>query len=256
MEGKFGGETMEFKDYFPIWNKLTASGRERIEDLAELRKFPKGTVLHQILVSALKAHGLSAKDVKFVQMGIPKGVAAMKNGSVDAALVAANFLINCQNEGDTVLATAKGYAVPKLMMTASERFIKEHPDRLAAVLAAAGTDFAHVVKTTCFLSDISNFAAFNEIYAKYFTENPARSCVAVRDLPKGALVEGELIAELLIPTVTAPKRVRFQTVKKVGPNAIICQFALHPKPPLCKGWRSAQRINNNNDCRWQSYHNV
>ena len=64
------------------------------------------------------------------------GVAAMKNGSVDAALVAANFLINCQNEGDTVLATAKGYAVPKLMMTASERFIKEHPERLAAVLAA------------------------------------------------------------------------------------------------------------------------
>ena len=97
---------------------------------------PKGTVLHQILIAALKAHGLSAKDVKFVQMGIPKGVAAMKNGSVDAALVAANFLINCVNEGDTVLATAKGYAVPKLMMTASERFIKEHPDRLAAVLAA------------------------------------------------------------------------------------------------------------------------
>jgi NitT/TauT family transport system substrate-binding protein/sulfonate transport system substrate-binding protein len=97
---------------------------------------PKGTVLHQILVAALKANGLSAKDVKFVQMGIPKGVAAMKNGSVDAALVAANFLINCVNEGDTVLATAKGYAVPKLMMTASERFITEHPDRLAAVLAA------------------------------------------------------------------------------------------------------------------------
>jgi len=97
---------------------------------------PKGTVLHQILVAALKANGLSARDVKFVQMGIPKSVAAMKNGSADAALVAANFLINCVNEGDTVLATAKGYAVPKLMMTASERFIKEHPDRLAAVLAA------------------------------------------------------------------------------------------------------------------------
>lgn len=97
---------------------------------------PKGTVLHQILMAALKANGLSAKDVKFVQMGIPKSVAAMKNGSVDAALVAANFLINCINEGDTVLATAKGYAVPKLMMTASERFVNEHPDRLAAVLAA------------------------------------------------------------------------------------------------------------------------
>ena len=111
-----------------------------VKNIAELKgktvAGPKGTVLHQILVSALKANGLSSKDVKFVQMGIPKGVAAMKNGSVDAALVAANFLINCQNEGDTVLATAKGYAVPKLMMTASERFIKEHPERLVAVLAA------------------------------------------------------------------------------------------------------------------------
>ena len=67
---------------------------------------------------------------------------------------------------------------------------------LGAVLAAAGTDFDRVVKTTCFLSDIANFAAFNEVYAKYFTSNPARSCVAVRDLPKGALVEVEAIAEL------------------------------------------------------------
>ena len=111
-----------------------------VQNIADLKgktvAGPKGTVLHQILIAALKAHGLSASDVKFVQMGIPKGVAAMKNGSVDAALVAANFLINCVNEGDTVLATAKGYAVPKLMMTASERFINEHPDRLAAVLAA------------------------------------------------------------------------------------------------------------------------
>ena len=67
---------------------------------------------------------------------------------------------------------------------------------LAAVLAEAGTDFTRVVKTTCFLSDISNFAAFNEVYAKYFTECPARSCVAVRDLPKAVLVEVEVIAEV------------------------------------------------------------
>ena len=67
---------------------------------------------------------------------------------------------------------------------------------LAAVLAEAGTDFTRVVKTTCFLSDIANFAAFNEVYAKYFTECPARSCVAVRDLPKAVLVEVEVIAEV------------------------------------------------------------
>ena len=67
---------------------------------------------------------------------------------------------------------------------------------IAALLAEAGTDFTHVVKTTCFLSDIANFAAFNGVYAKYFVGKPARSCVAVRDLPKGALVEVEVIAEL------------------------------------------------------------
>jgi len=65
---------------------------------------------------------------------------------------------------------------------------------LEQVLKASGTDFAHVVKTTCFLADIADFAAFNKIYGKYITEKPARSCVAVKDLPKGALVEVEVIA--------------------------------------------------------------
>ena len=67
---------------------------------------------------------------------------------------------------------------------------------LAAVLEEAGTCFENVIKTTCFLSDMGNFAAFNEVYGRYFTGKPARSCVAVRELPKGALVEVELIAEL------------------------------------------------------------
>ncbi len=67
---------------------------------------------------------------------------------------------------------------------------------LGEVLKAAGTDFSAVVKTTCFLADIADFAAFNEVYAKYFTSLPARSCVAVKDLPKCALVEVELIAHL------------------------------------------------------------
>ena len=67
---------------------------------------------------------------------------------------------------------------------------------LGAVLETAGTSFENVVKTTCFLAEISDFGAFNEIYAKYFTSKPARSCVAVKDLPKGALCEVELIAKI------------------------------------------------------------
>ena len=65
---------------------------------------------------------------------------------------------------------------------------------LAAVLEEAGTKFENVVKTTCFLSDMNDFAAFNAVYAQYFTSNPARSCVAVKTLPKNVLVEVEVIA--------------------------------------------------------------
>lgn len=66
---------------------------------------------------------------------------------------------------------------------------------VAAILEAAGTSMDKVVKTTCFLANMSDFAAFNEVYAKYFTSKPARSCVAVKELPKGALCEIEAIAE-------------------------------------------------------------
>ena len=64
------------------------------------------------------------------------------------------------------------------------------------MLAAAGTDLTRVVKTTCFLADIADFAAFNEVYARYFTGKPARSCFAVKALPAGALCEIEVIAEV------------------------------------------------------------
>ena len=66
---------------------------------------------------------------------------------------------------------------------------------LTAVLAAAGSSLDKAVKTTCFLVDMDDFAAFNEVYAEYFTGKPARSCVAVKTLPKGALCEVEVIAE-------------------------------------------------------------
>ena len=66
---------------------------------------------------------------------------------------------------------------------------------VGAILEAGGSSFEKVVKTTCFLADIADFAAFNEVYAKFFTSKPARSCVAVKDLPKGVLCEVEAIAE-------------------------------------------------------------
>ncbi len=76
--------------------------------------------------------------------------------------------------------------------TQAEQTIKN----LAAVLDAAGTSLDKVIKTTCFLADMDDFAAFNELYAKYFTSKPARSCVAVKTLPKNVLCEIEAIAVL------------------------------------------------------------
>lgn len=67
---------------------------------------------------------------------------------------------------------------------------------IGALLAAAGTDYTRVAKTSCFLADMNDFAAFNGVYEKYFTEKPARSCVAVKSLPKNVLCEVEVIAEV------------------------------------------------------------
>lgn len=94
--------------------------------------------------------------------------------------------------GQVPLDPKTGVAVGTDINSQTEQVMKN----LSALLEAAGTDFTHVVKTTCFLSDMGDFAAFNEIYAKYFTGKPARSCVAVKTLPKNLLVEVELIAEV------------------------------------------------------------
>ena len=73
---------------------------------------------------------------------------------------------------------------------------KQVCENIGALLDEAGTDYTRVIKTTCFLADMGDFAAFNEVYAKYFTEKPARSCVAVKTLPKNVLCEVEAIAEV------------------------------------------------------------
>lgn len=67
---------------------------------------------------------------------------------------------------------------------------------IGAILKEAGSDFQKVIKTTCYLASIKDFATFNEVYAKYFVSRPARSCFAVKDLPKGALCEIECVAEV------------------------------------------------------------
>lgn len=93
--------------------------------------------------------------------------------------------------GQIAINPASGNIEGKDIAEQTEQVMKN----LGEVLSAAGSSFDKAIKTTCFLSDIADFAKFNEIYAKYFTSKPARSCVAVKDLPKGALVEVEVIAE-------------------------------------------------------------
>ena len=83
-------------------------------------------------------------------------------------------------------------AVPEGIAAQAEQSCKN----VSAVLEAAGSDLTKVIKTTCFLADMGDFAAFNEVYAKYFTGKPARSCVAVKTLPKNVLCEIEAIAEV------------------------------------------------------------
>ena len=85
-------------------------------------------------------------------------------------------------------------AAGKIVATTIEDQAEQCCKNIEAVLKAAGTDMNHVVKTTCFLADIVDFKAFNEVYAKHFISKPARSCVAVKDLPAGALCEVEALA--------------------------------------------------------------
>ncbi len=102
--------------------------------------------------------------------------------------------IRCGNmlytSGQIPLDPATGTVVGDNIHDQAEQVMKN----LAAVLTAGGSSFENAVKTTCFLADMADFAAFNEVYAAYFTTGPARSCVAVKSLPKGVLVEVEVIA--------------------------------------------------------------
>ena len=92
--------------------------------------------------------------------------------------------------GQIAINPATGEIEGTDIVTQAEQVMKN----VGALLDEAGTSYENVVKTTCFLADMGDFAAFNEIYARYFTEKPARSCVAVKTLPKNVLCEVEVIA--------------------------------------------------------------
>ena len=94
--------------------------------------------------------------------------------------------------GQIPLDPVTGELVGETIEEQAEQVMKN----LVAILEAAGTKPEKVVKTLCFLTDMNDFTAFNEVYAKYFTEKPARSCVGIQSLPKGAICEVEVIAEL------------------------------------------------------------
>ncbi len=119
------------------------------------------------------------------RVSTPKAPAAI--GPYSQAVWAGDFLYL---SGMMPIDPETGALEPADISLQAQRIMKN----VEAVLAEAGLTQENVVKTTCFLSDMGNFAAFNAVYGAYFTSKPARSCVAVRELPKSALVEVEVIA--------------------------------------------------------------
>lgn len=121
------------------------------------------------------------------QISTDKAPAAI--GPYSQGFVSGNILFSA---GQIALDSATGEIVGEDISTQTEQVMKN----LGAILEAAGSSYEKTLKTTCFLSDMGDFAAFNEVYGKYFTGKPARSCVAVKTLPKNVLVEVEVIAEV------------------------------------------------------------
>lgn len=108
-------------------------------------------------------------------------------GPYSQGIIANGFLFT---SGQIAINPATGNVEAEDIVGQSEQVMKN----LEAILKEAGTSFDNAVKTTCFLAEMGDFAVFNEIYGKYFTSKPARSCVAVKQLPKNVLVEVEVIA--------------------------------------------------------------
>lgn len=123
----------------------------------------------------------------------------MKTVHTDSAPAAIGPYVQAKITGNLVYSSGQipiDPATGNLVDGGIEEQTKRVCENLKAVLEAAGSSLTKVVKTNCYLKDINDFAAFNGVYAEYFTEKPARSCVGGLQIPKGALVEVEVIAEL------------------------------------------------------------
>lgn len=123
----------------------------------------------------------------------------MKKISTDKAPAAIGPYSQGIVAGDFLFASGQIPINPEngeILGTTIEEQAEQSMKNVGAILAEAGADYTKVVKTTCFLADMADFAAFNGVYEKYFTEKPARSCVAVKQLPKNVLCEVEVIAYL------------------------------------------------------------
>ncbi len=124
-------------------------------------------------------------------LNTPKAPAAI--GPYSQAIVLNNILFS---SGQIPADPETGAIVGSDITGQAEQQAEQVMKNVKAILDEAGTDFEHVVKTTCFLSDMADFAEFNKVYEKYFVSKPARSCVAVKTLPKNALCEVEVLAEI------------------------------------------------------------
>jgi len=120
---------------------------------------------------------------------VQTSAAPAATGPYSQAMVSGNLIFT---SGQIPLSPEGGQITGSTINEQTEQVIKN----LAAVLNAAGSSMDKVIKTTCFLADMNDFTAFNEVYAKYFTGKPARSTVAVKQLPRSVLVEIEAIAEI------------------------------------------------------------
>ncbi|MCD8201383.1 MAG: RidA family protein [Clostridia bacterium] len=122
-----------------------------------------------------------------------------KTVSTDRAPAAIGPYSQAKIYGDFVFASGQIPVNPSTG-TVEEKTVEGQTEQVCrnveALLDAAGTSMGNVIKTTCFLADINDFSAFNAVYEKHFVSKPARSCVAVKDIPKGCLVEIEVIAEI------------------------------------------------------------
>lgn len=126
-------------------------------------------------------------SIMLTKVATDKAPAAI--GPYSQGIIAGDFLFA---SGQIPIDPANGEIKGSDITQQAEQVMKN----VGAILAEAGTDYARVVKTTCFLADMADFAAFNAVYEQYFSEKPARSCVAVKELPKSVLCEVEVVAYL------------------------------------------------------------